>query len=228
MSTPTPKQGRRIALIVIPLVLVLAAGGIGIWIGSQQNQPAPPPTSDATIEPAPTDTEAPDLDPTGCLGGPNRDADMLLSAQAEAPQTTNGAVEVAAAFTRWIQRYPLPSSGEAELVGRDILADSSFTDDLPDYLSAGRDLSGGIVEAGQTYYMSTVPGVWHVESAEPSVAEVSVGTGFVIDGSLSPNLSSSITITLEWSDSGWRVADAGGERGTEELYSIGTAFTEGC
>jgi hypothetical protein len=35
---------------------------------------------------------------------------MVLSAEKLAPHTTNGAVEVATAFVRWLNQYPYPSA----------------------------------------------------------------------------------------------------------------------
>jgi hypothetical protein len=153
---------------------------------------------------------------------------MLLRAQAEAPHSTNGAVEVAAAFTRWIQRYPYPSAAEAADVQKNVLASKSFTTNLVDYLAGKPDLSGGIVPAGETYYMSTVPGVWNLESASTDKTVVTIGTAYVINGAVSSSLRSSITITEDWQSGGWRVASVAGTRSTEQLFSIGHVFTGGC
>jgi hypothetical protein len=193
-------------------------------------RPAPTNQVDTAPEPTPTPstTVVTDQEPTGCLGGPERDAAMLLAAQAAAPHTTSGAVEVATAFTRWIQRYPLPTGDEAASVQQSVLTANSFTDDLPGYLDSSKNLSGGILPDGQTYYMSSVPGVWHTESAEPDSAVVTIGTAFVVDGELSPQLRSSITVNMTWADGVWKVADANGTRATQDLYAIGTTFTGGC
>jgi len=153
---------------------------------------------------------------------------MLLRAQAKAPHTTNGAVEVAAAFTRWIQRYPYPSAAEAADVQENVLAGKSFTTNLVDYLAGKPDLSGGIVPAGETYFMSTVPGVWNLESASTDKTVVTIGTAYVINGAVSSSLRSSITITEDWQSGRWRVANVAGTRSTEQLFSIGHAFTGGC
>ena len=76
--------------------------------------------------------------------------------------------------------------------------------------------------------MSTVPGVWALESAATDRVEVTIGTGFVVDGALSTTLRSSITVTLDWQGGAWKIADAKGSRPTQNLYSIGTTFTGGC
>jgi hypothetical protein len=208
------------ALLVIAVVVVAIA-----LLSGRAEAPVPTATT-----PGSTNTTEPssDVAPTGCLGGPNRDAAMILAAQEEAAHTSAGAVEVAASFVRWIQRFPYPSRTEATQVGERILGDASFTDDLASYLEAEPDLSGGIVSPGQTYFMSTVPGVWHVESNTVDEVAVTIGSGFVVEGSLSPTLRSSITITLEWQDGAWKVIEADGTRTTQDLYAIGQPLVEGC
>lgn len=207
-----------VALLV--LSATIAALTVSVW-NRENTQPSASPTPTATM------STSPDAEPTGCLGGTTRDAAMVLAAQEDAPHTSNGAVEFATAFVRWIQRFPYPTSYEAQQL-QPVLAEDSFTDDLARYISGGPDLSGGIVEAGTEYYMNTVPGVWHLESVADDDVTVSVGSGFVIDGELSSTLRSSITITTHWEGSGWTIADADGTRTPEELYQIGTPFTEGC
>ena len=153
---------------------------------------------------------------------------MLISASDAASHDEAGAVELATAFIRWIQRYPYPSSDEAAVVQGAILTSDSFTDDLVTYLTNRPDLSGGVVAPGTEYYMNSVPGVWYVESIDDRSAVVSIGTGYVIDGALSTTLRSSITVTLEWDGERWRVANADGTRTPADLYKIGTVFEEGC
>lgn len=209
-----------ILLALIVISAIIAALTVLVW-NPGGSQPTASPT--ATVSGSP----APDAEPTGCLGGTNRDAAMVLAAQAAAPHTSNGAVEFATAFVRWIQRFPYPSSEEAQQL-QSVLADDSFTDDLAAYLAGGPDLSGGIVEPGTDYYMNTVPGVWNLESVADDDITVSIGSGYVIGGELSSTLRSSITITTHWDGSAWTIADADGTRTPAELYEIGTPFTEGC
>lgn len=209
-----------ILLAVIVLSAIIAVLTVTVW-----NPGGTTPTA------APTETRsstpAQDAEPTGCLGGDQRDAAMVLAAQASAPHTSNGAVEFTTAFVRWIQRFPYPSASEAEQL-QSVLADDSFTDDLAAYLAGEPDLSGGIVEPGTDYYMNTVPGVWNLESVADDNITVSIGSGFVIDGELSSTLRSSITITTQWDGTHWTIAGADGTRTPAELYEIGTPFTGGC
>jgi len=220
------KRPRRIwpwiaigAALIVATVIAIAVIG---------NNPARAPIATAT----PTKTSgmpAPqDANPTGCLGGSTRDAAMVIRAMNTAGQQKMGAVEVAASFTRWIQRYPYPSATEAGEVGSSVLAKKSFTSNLAEYLAATPDLSGGIVPIGTTYYMNTVPGVWYIESANSDRVTVSIGSGYVIDCALSTTLRSSITITLVRESDRWKVANADGTRTPGDLYRIGHPFDGGC
>ncbi|MCU1527304.1 MAG: hypothetical protein JWP75_1067 [Frondihabitans sp.] len=220
------KRPRRIwpwlaigAAILAALVIAIVVVGHG---------PTGPPRAAASPSRTSASPAPGNPDPTGCLGGNTRDAAMILKAVNSAGQGTSGAVDVAASFTRWIQRYPYPTAAEADEVGASVLAKDAFTSNLADYLASKPDLSGGIVSAGTTYYMNTVPGVWYVESSSPSRVTVSIGSGYVIDGSLSPTLRSSITVTLVLEDKRWKVATADGTRTPTDLYRIGHPLTGGC
>ncbi len=207
-----------IAAAVVVLVVTLRPAS------SNQVDAAPAPT------PTPSTTVVTDQAPTGCLGGPGRDAAMLLAAQEAAPHTTNGAVEVAAAMVRWTFRYPGPGADEANQVGESVIASSATPGfaNLSAAAAANPNPSRGVVPDGTPFYLSTVPGVWHVESAEPDRTEVSVGSGYVIDGELSPQLRSASTFVLVWQDGAWKLESGSLSRTTQDLYAIGTTFTGGC
>ncbi|MDJ0379093.1 hypothetical protein [Cryobacterium sp. PH31-L1] len=231
MHATAPPTRRTWPWIVGAAILVgalIIAGAV--YYGSQAGTATP--TAEPTI-PVTSSTPSPstppvEAEPTGCLGGEARDAAMVLAAQKAAPQTTNGAVDFAASFVRWIQRFPYPSADDAAAVGGSAMARDSVMSDLPGYLSGQPDLSGGVVGPGVAYYMSTIPGVWNVESAAGDRVEVSIGTAFVIDGALSPTLNSAITVVTVWEDGNWKIFDADGNRSPESLYSVGQPFTEGC
>lgn len=209
-------------------VVVLVAGLVATGVVLGQRPGADPGGSPSG---APTTTAIPPTtgsEPGGCLGGSDRSADMLTAALDAAGNSETGAVDVAASFVRWIQRFPYPTAQEAEQVGSNVLAKDSFTSDLRGYLAAEPDLSGGIVPTGTTYFMNTVPGVWYVESSSPDRVIVSIGSGFVIDGSLSSTLRSSITVTLALENDRWTIADAEGTRTPADLYTLGHPFTGGC
>ena len=226
MSAQVPSPRRRWPLIVIAGVVAVAIIVVlAVHFATAGTSPSARPTDS---HPTSKSTPGADTAPTGCLGGASREASMVLRAQSEAPHTSNGAVEVASAFTRWIQRYPYPSASDAATIQKKVLASKSFTDDLVNYLASKPDLSGGIVPAGQTYYMSTVPGVWNLESASSNEAVVTIGTAFVVNGAVSSSLRSSITVTEDWQSGSWHIDNVAGTRSTEQLFSIGHAFTGGC
>lgn len=153
---------------------------------------------------------------------------MMIAAANQANAGESGAVDLAASFVRWFQRYPYPTADEASKVQPELLAKDSFTTDLVGYLAAEPDLSGGIVPRNTPYYMSTVPGAWHVESSTSDQVVVSIGTGFVVNGELSSTLRSSITITLHIEAGRWRIANADGTRTPADLYKVAQPFTGGC
>jgi len=203
-------------------VALVVAGGV--WY---VNRPGDAPTEPTAAPSASPSTAPVDGDPTGCLGGDARDAAMVLAAQAEAPHTSNGAVEVAAALVRWSRRYPVPSQEEASLVQAALIAPEAGYD-LASTFAGDPNLSASLVPNGEEFYLSTVPGVWNLEAYAGEIARVSVGTGVVVNGELHPTFRISTMYTLVWTDAGWIVTAANPPRPTEELFSIGTGFTEGC
>jgi hypothetical protein len=217
---------RRWIVLGLIAAVAIAAVIIAVAVATRDaTDPAPVPSSSRNASPS---SEPADSLPTGCLGGEERDAAMLIQTIDAAAHTSNDAIEVAASFVRWFQRFPYPDDDEVLAINDSVLAEQSFTDDLASYLASRPDLSGGIVAEGTTYWMSTVPGVWHLESSSSDEAVVTIGTAFVVDGALSPTLRSSITVTVRWEDDGWRVSNADGTRTTEDLYAIGRPFAEGC
>jgi hypothetical protein len=169
-----------------------------------------------------------DSAPTGCLGGSKRDAAMVLSAERLAPHTTNGAVEVATAFVRWLNQYPYPTASSYRPIEESGLSTTAPTRDLGKFFATKPNLSGGLVPDGTTYHLSTAPGVFHVESEGTGESRVSIGTALVVGGVMSPTLKGSITVTVHWEAGSWRFVKSEGTRTTENLYSIGTPFTAGC
>jgi hypothetical protein len=153
---------------------------------------------------------------------------MVLSAERLAPHTTNGAVDVATAFVRWLNQYPYPAAKTYSEIEQDGLAKSAPTQDLTTFFASNPNLSGGLVPDDTTYYLSTVPGVFHVESSSTDSVSVSVGTGLVVQGALSPTLRGSITVTVQWERGSWKFVSSKGVRTTEDLYAIGIPFTAGC
>ena len=185
----------------------------------------------ATSEPSPTSSLAldpiADAPPTGCLAGPERDAAMVISSLERAPRTSNGAVEVAASLVRWITQSPIPPAEDVREVQAAAVASGSDID-LDSALTPGADMSNGFVPAGTDFYLSTAPGVWDVESSDVDTVTVAVGTGFVIDGALSPTQRGSATMTMLWQDEHWKLLSSSGSRPPTDLFATGSAFTGGC
>jgi hypothetical protein len=152
---------------------------------------------------------------------------MVLATQEAAPHTSNGAVEVAAALVRWSRRYPVPTPEEAKAVQAALIAPEANYD-LTRVFAGDPNLSSSLVPDGETFFASTVPGVWNLESYSGDTARVSIGTGLVINGELHPTFRLSTMYTLQWSGTGWQIVEANAPRPTEELFPIGTSFTEGC
>jgi hypothetical protein len=190
------------------------------------------PTGPPSASPSKAQTSAPpvtgDADPTGCLGGVERNAKMVLAARTAAPHTSNGAIEVATAFVRWLNQYPYPSAGDIAEVQTTALSSRAQTKDIAAFFATNPNLSGGLVADDSPYYLSTVPGVYYLESAAPDEVTASIGTALVVGGDLSATLKGSITVTVSWESGGWKFVSSKGARTTQELYSIGLPFTSGC
>lgn len=184
----------------------------------------------ATTAPTPTEisTDAPGAAVSGCIGGRERDAAMLVAAQKAAPHTENGAASFAAAFVRWLYQYPTPPASDVQAVTQRIYSADADPKKVIDFLAGSPNLSGGLVPDSQPFYVSTVPGVYYIESAEPNKVSVSVGGGLVTDGALSATLRESITVTAQWEHGAWHVVESKGTRTTQDLFAIGTAFSGGC
>lgn len=216
--------GAIAAAIVVVLVILALTGGFG---GRSAAQPT---ASSATPSAAPSSTSAADPAPTGCLGGPTIDINMLRAAQKAAPHTSNGAVEFTTAFVRWLYRYPVPSQAEATEAQQFAIATDAAAGyrDLAAGLAKNPNMSNGAVDVGTPFHLSTVTGVWNLESYSADTATVSVAAAFVVSGVMSPTMSSASTLTVKWQDGAWRLYSGEYKRTTAQLYSIGTKFTGGC
>lgn len=223
MRTPAKPRRRIWPWIVLAAIAVI----IAIAVTNTLQQAGVTPTAAPTATSAPTST-APDVQPIGCLGGEARDSAMVLRAQAEASHSTNGAIEVATAFVRWLNQYPYPSDQDIAAVEDAAVSATAPTQDVAGFFASKPNLSGGLVQDEQTYYLSTIGGVYHLESGAPDSVVASIGTSLVIDGELSPTLKGSITVSMVWEDDRWKFVSSEGMRTTEDLFAIGREFTEGC
>lgn len=225
MRTEARPPRRKWPWIVTGAAIAALVVAGGIWYAA--NLPDKAPILIGTPSPVTPPPSSDDVQPTGCMGGDIRDAAMVLAAQKAAPHTSNGAVEFAAAFVRWMGQFPVPTQEEAGTIQSAVVApDSEY--DLPAFLAKNPNVSGSLVPDETPFYVSTVPGVWNLESYSDDSARVSIGTGIVINGELHPTFRLSSTYTLEWGNAGWMVLEANQPRPTEELFPLGSGFTEGC
>jgi len=224
MRSPATPRRRIWPWIVVGVVAIIVAIAITNTL-RQEGVTTPTAEPSATTSPS---TPVGDAAPTGCLGGEARDAAMVLAAQAEAPKSTNGAIEVATAFVRWLNQYPYPEATDIELIEAEAIASNAPTQDIAGFYAASPNLSGGLVPDGGNYYLSTLGGVYQLESADPDAVTASIGTVLVIDGALSPTLKGSITVEVVWEDDRWKFVSSEGTRTTEDLFAVGLAFSGGC
>ena len=229
MSAAPHASHRRRSWAIGALIVVVLAAGVVIALriyspGADRGDSGGSPTGEES-QPAPAETNAA-VTATGCLGGEARDAGMVRAAQQEADHTEIGAVEVAAAFVRWLNQYPYPQN--VEEVQRSSISVDAPTRDLVAFFDTEPDLSGGLVPQNEPYWLSTVSGVYAVDEATADTVTASIGTALVRDGELSPTLKGSITVTVSWEDEQWAFVRSAGTRTTEDLFATGTPFSGGC
>ncbi|POH69158.1 hypothetical protein C3B59_05840 [Cryobacterium zongtaii] len=234
------KAGRSRWPYVIGAAVVVVAVAGGIVYSSAQ--PGGEPTATASSEPSASATATPgssgagdgdgDVAPTGCLGGQDRTADMVLAAQKSAKHTSFGAVEVATSFYRFLWQYPNPPVSESAVIGKDIIASTAndaWKDIEAQYESATwNQLVSEYKARGGTFHMSSTNGLWRV--AEDSTADrvtVDLAAQYVIDGALSPSKVAGIGLVMVWQENAWHV-ESGTELDQDKLAAGGTRYTGGC
>ena len=198
IGTPCePKRARRDgngpgSSQVSPSRLSLVAGGLLVRHPRERRAYRAHSRTERTEHDAPVDVE-----PTGCLGGDARDAAMVLAAQKAAPHTSNGAVEFAAALVRWSRRYPVPTQEEARAVQA---APSSPQVRLTTSLRRSKatpTCRRRSCRTAKPFYVSTVPGVWNLESYSDDTARVSIGTRARDQRRVAPTFRLSTMYTLD-------------------------------
>jgi len=223
------------------VAVVAIAGGVAFGVTRPNDEPIAAPTTSAPTSAAPTaaptggssgagDNED-DVPPTGCLGGPGRDADMVRAAQDEAKHTTYGAVEVATTFYRFLWQYPFADGADATEVSGQVMSETapeSFKNLAADLENAGNNPTQGVVDAGTPFHMSTTNGLWRV--SEESTADrvlVEFAAGYVVDGALSPTLVGVGGYVMVWEDGAWHI-ESGLNVDQDMLAAGGNRFTGGC
>lgn len=235
-------SGRSRWPIVIGAVVVVVAVGGGIVYATSRGDTTPTATrttSSASSTPAPITTggtsgagddenaEA----PTGCLGGQDRTAAMVLATQKSAGHSSYGAVEVATSFYRWLWQYPYPSVTDSNTVSKNIMASSSpvgYRDLAGAYAKAGNEPAKGVVPAGTPFFVSTTNGVWMVtQQSTPNRVYVEFAMGYVINGALSPTQTTVSGFIMDWENGAWRIEKSLVPNQTI-LANGGTRYTGGC
>ena len=218
------------------VVVVAVAGGIAYSAA----QPGGEPTAVASSTPsasAPSggssgagdDEEG--VAPTGCLGGQDRNAEMVLAAQSAAKQTTYGAIEVATSFYRFYWQYPYAPADQLAEVSSAVIgsnAPDSFKQLSTSFDAVGDNPTQGKISAGTPFHMSTTNGLWHV--SEESTADriiVSLAAGYVIDGALSPTEAGVAGFVMVWDQDAWHI-ETGISPDQNLLAAGGTRYTGGC
>lgn len=234
------KAGRsRWPYVIGAVVVVIAvAGGVIYSVSQPSGQPT------ASSEPTPSASEpstggssgAGDNEdgvaPTGCLGGQDRNAEMVLAAQKEAKHTTYGAVEMATSFYRWTWQYPNPPTVESDVISERVLA-STANDDWKDVAAqyesdAWNRLVAEYKARGGAFHTSSTNGLWRVtEDSTTDRVNVELALGYVVDGELSPTRSTGIGLVLVWQNEAWHV-EGGTPLDQDKLAAGGTRFTGGC
>ncbi|WP_156109877.1 hypothetical protein, partial [Cryobacterium sp. MLB-32] len=171
MRMVTASGRSRWPYVIGAAVIVVAIGG---GLAYNITRPAPatvaaPPSSTPTVTgttPGGDTSLGDDVAPTGCLGGLDRTADMVLTAQAEAKHTTFGAVEVATAFYRWLWQYPSPDTSGSEKVGAEVIASTApanWRNVTAQYNSESwKAITAEYQARGGEFHTSSTNGLWRV------------------------------------------------------------------
>lgn len=236
------KSGRSRWPLTIGAALLIVAIGGGITYSVTRPAPEPlagPSVASSMPTSSPTATSpgrvvelGDDVAPTGCLGGLDRNADMVLAAQASAKHTTYGAVETATAIYRWLWRYPTPPSSESDIIGAEIISSAAtptWKNVTAQYESAFWTEQVSEYEARDgEFHTSSTNGLWRVaEGSTIDEVDVELSLGTVVDGALSPTKSTASGFTMVWEDERWHL-QSGFVVDETKLTTAGTRFTGGC
>lgn len=232
----------RWPIVIGAAVVVVAVGGGLVYANTRDDTPtaiSTPTGSPSTSVPTSIPTggtsgsgdNEDDVAPTGCLGGQDRNAAMVLTAQKTAKHSTYGAVEVATSFYRWLWQYPTPNASDSDTVSKSIMASTSpvgYRDLAGAYEKAGNKLAAGAVSAGTPFHVSTTNGIWRVtEQSTANQVYVTFAVGYVIDGALSPTKTTVSGFVMDWENGAWRIEKSIVPDQTV-LANGGTRYTGGC
>lgn len=225
MSTPTTAPRRRwVWAAIIAAAVLLVAGGIGLGLvyGGRGAEPAPQSPAEPTNPQTPSrpaSTSPPALAGVdGCLGGDSRGPEAVLAAQAAAPQTPEGAVSFAIAFTRWLGQKPaVPAEEIAVLDGV-----ASLAPNLSDSAASAEN-----VDVAQ-FHLTSLNGYYRVDSFTEDRVELTLMLPLVVQGAINPTLNFMPSYGVVWTERGWAVDDGEFKDDANTLRTTGTAIPGGC
>jgi len=233
----------RWPIVIGAAVVVVVAVAGGLAYANTRGDDTPTAISSSTSTPTSSPSSVPtggtsgggdnedDAAPTGCLGGQDRDVDMLLTAQKQGVHSTYGAVEVATAFERWLWQYPSPSVADSNTVSSNVIASTAtpaWKGIAAQYKAAGDNITQGVVTAGTPFHVSTTNGIWRVtEGSSADRITVELAVGYVVNGALSPTKVAGIGLVMVWENGSWHV-ESGTNIDQTKLANGGTRFTGGC
>lgn len=218
------------------LILVLLASSVialaAFYLFPRPTSPRPPAAASSSAAPSTSASrdDTAETAPTGCLGGQQRDPDMVLAAQRQAPHTAYGAVEVAAAVFRWGLRYPYPSQDEVRAV-RPVLAPATASKQEADlarsYRGPYQPPTSQKLPDGTPYYVTTANGSWLIGTGSTTErVSVQVETHPVVDDAYSTS-TVILQFDLRWIDGSWYLHNLA-RADAQALANGGTTFTSGC
>lgn len=233
---PIPKSRLPWIIAGIALVALLVVGGLWWASANSGNDPDPStsPTSEApqpSTSPTPTETGVgpepgvDDIAPTGCIAGNGNGIDMLLDARANSPQTASGAVEFAAAASRFFYRDPYPTRDELAQVAAFHADGEAIVDSFEDSPA----IAPGIAPAGTPLQATMVGGAWYMHEFEGDSANVSIAFYYNVNGVREGDIVTARNFVLTWGEGGWVLSSDGQQRlEPNDVLELGTAFTGAC
>lgn len=211
-----------IALLALIAVVAIAVAAVSVRGGQVQRVAPPPPapspapatsTAQATSSSTPTRAD-------GCLGGPTELDQAVVTAQAQAPLTQEGAASFAATAIRWAMVVPAPPF-QAQTSQRILAKDAT---------AAARNLSGTKPADDTTLTPSTAEARYYVESYDTTKAIVSVTAQITGTRAGAPQGQADVagSLTLVAINGTWHLQDITESRSVADLQRIGTVYAGGC
>lgn len=210
-----------VALVaVIATVLIMAPRGrqaVDALPSTPASTPVVTPSATATASPSPSIAQ---ITADGCLGGAIELNRAVISAQEQAPLTSEGAAAFTATLLRWATAAPAPAYKTN--TATQVLAE--------DAAPIVRDWVAVQTPSNQTSVADFTTGRFYIESYTPTRAIVSflaTGTGTSDGAAVIPaTISGAVTLTAQ--NGTWHVQDLRLARGVSDLLAVSSPYTGGC